>query len=313
MNLQTTTIAETATRCKDALANSLARNSARTYHRGVDLFTAYLADRGLPVDAGADQLTVEHFIGFPAVLAAGGYSRPTLCVYLAGLRRYLDWLVIHGALSLSYAELLRLEMATGEVTKKRHSRLPKTPKDGAIERMLAAARSLDLESPLAERNRAVIELLYSSGCRNEEITRLTVGNLNLAEREARVIGKGDKERLTWFSSQTAEALRAYWAARGNQAPDSPVFSRHDPAGRDRCLPLATQAVRAIVDQVRARAGETAITPHSFRHHFCTTMLAETGDIALVQDLAGHANANTTRIYAQIAAERLKSAHRKVFG
>lgn len=310
MNPQQTTITQAAADCAQSAAHTLAPHSARVYARAVDLF---LETIDLPPDSPTTALTIEHFITFHQRLAARDLSRSTVQVYTAGVRHFLDYLVIHGALDPTYAETLRLQMASRETTKRRHSRLPKTPKDGAIERMLAAARSLDLASPLAERNRAVIEMLYSSGCRNEEITRLTVGNLDLVEREARVIGKGDKERLTWFSTQAAEALEAYWQIRGNQAAGSPAFCRHDPAGRGQRLPLSTQAVRAIVAQVRENAGVGGITPHSFRHHFCTTMLAETGDIALVQDLAGHANANTTRIYAQIAAERLRSAHRKVFG
>jgi integrase/recombinase XerC len=313
MNLTNLTIASACAECITAAGRNRAAHTAATYGFAIQTFQQFLIDQGMPLSAPASEISIEHFIDFPAHLAAQNRKKTTIQVYLAGARYLSDWLTIAGLLAPTYEEMLRYKMAAGEIAKKRESKLPKTPAAGAVARICAAARALELPAPLAERSIALVELLASSGCRNEEITSLRVADLDLTERRGLVTGKGSKQGVIYFSPAAAEALAAYWAARGSRAPGAPVFSRHDRAAGGRLLPVSTTTVRAIVEQAAAAAGVSGFTPHSFRHAFAVQMLEETGDLALVQDLMRHANPGTTRVYATITAERLKSAHRKVFG
>src|SRR5205814_4200692 len=107
------------------------------------------------------------------------------------------------------------------------------------------------------------------------------------------------------------SIQTYLASRGDGATGRgmarlPLFARHDRAGDGRVLPLTTQTVRDVVWQLarRASAAEAGITPHRFRAWFATHLVAETGDLAAVQDLLGHESADTTRVYTKVAAQRL---------
>lgn len=296
----------------EASTNTLSHHTARAYAGAVRKFIDHLAASGITAADPVEAITVEHFISFPAYLVASGVSKASMAVQLAGAVQFLNWLVIAGALQPTYEDQLRLKTAAAEATKRHRSRLPHVPRESDVEKMRAAARTLDIPSPVRERNRAIIELLHSSGCRNEEICQLTVSDVDLSERQILVNGKGDKDRLVWFSSDAAVAIRTYWRARRDRRPEAPLFASHSrrcPAGQ----PVSTETVRDVVRAVAQRAGVTQITPHKFRHAFGTRMLEATGDLALVQDLLGHADPATTRTYARLTADRLKRAHREVFG
>src|SRR5207245_3460477 len=95
----------------------------------------------------------------------------------------------------------------------------------------------------------------------------------------------------------------------------PVFARHDRAARGRLSALSTDAVRDVIWRLAVAAGsrDAGLTPHRFRAWFATHLVAETGDLAAVQDLLGHESADTTRVYTRVAAQRPADVHRRAFG
>ncbi len=197
------------------------------------------------------------------------------------------------------------------------------------------------------RNVALLETLRCTGARVSEITGLNRADLDATNRRARVVGKGAKERWVYFSPAAWEAVQLYLRSRSRlmgeaaalkAVPDSPpasparkagsrarslaadlagqpLFARHDRgAGWKEVKPLLPHAIETMLWELVEQAGlEVKITPHRFRHWFATRMLAATGDLATTQDLLGHANPATTRIYAQVSESNKQKAHQEVFG
>jgi integrase/recombinase XerC len=305
--------------CTDDAATTRAVNTARSYRNGLNVFAQFLESKKIPLNSALDSLSIDYFIRFPGWLAGEGYSKKTIGVYISSAKFFLDWLVINGTLKPDYSETLRYDMAVKQVNKKRESRLPRTPDKGALEKILAVLSEWHMpdnnrERLIAMRNYAILWLLTSSGCRNNELVSLNVKDIDLPGRKAVVTGKGNKERKVFFNSTAAESIECYWSERGKREKTYPAFSRHDKGAGKRVLRITTRSVQNIVDDVTAMAGldKGSFTPHYFRHAFAITMLRETHDLALVQDLLGHSSPASTRVYAKIYPDDLERAHKEVW-
>jgi site-specific recombinase XerD len=164
----------------------------------------------------------------------------------------------------------------------------------------------------------MLEALRASGMRVGELVRLKRDDLDYRTRSARVTGKGDKQRIVYFDDAAWRAIQAYLkmrndGAKGRALYQLPLFARHDRRASDRVLPLTTDTVRWVFNQLARDANiEITMTPHSLRHAFATKILEATGDLALVQDMLGHSSPTTTRIYAKVSSKRMRDAHRTAF-
>lgn len=160
------------------------------------------------------------------------------------------------------------------------------------------------------RDRAALELLYSTGCRISELVSLNLTDVNLKDRSARVMGKGSKERTVFIGREALAVLREYILRRPHHAagdPDSAraLFMNHK--GRR----LTDRGVRFILGSYLAAAGlGKRVTPHTFRHSFATHLLNRGADIRAVQELLGHASLSTTQVYTHVGLERLKRVYRR---
>ena len=300
--------------CSESAYATRSSNTARAYHNAINLFEDYLKSQNISSSSSLSLITMEYFIRFPAWLSQKGYSKKTIGVYIAGIKYFLDWLVINGTISPSYNETLRYGMAVKQINRKRETRLPRTPEKGSVEKIYEIIHSINSPSPIKERNIALILLLITTGCRNNEIVQLKVKDLDLIGRKALVVGKGSKERRVFFNTETAEALDHYWTVRGFREKNNPAFARHDDGTGKKIQKLTTTSIRNIVDEIVMAAGldKGTFTPHYFRHAFAIKMLQETHDLALVQDLLGHATPASTRVYAKIYPDDLEKAHREVW-
>jgi integrase/recombinase XerC len=268
-------------------------------------------------------LTPEHLLTFARTHSDHGRTpRATVQLYATAVTRLYAWLVredIRPDLPLEKTQL-RLQQLRG----KRPKRLPKVPADELVARIIAVARGVPpAESKVGElirlRNVALVETLRGSGVRVSEAVSLRRGDLDVENRRAIVTGKGSKERLVFFTDVSWRAIRDYLELRADQAIGRalgalPVFARHDRAAGPKLRPLTTQSVRDVVWDLARAAGadELGLTPHRFRAWFATHLVAETGDLAAVQDLLGHESADTTRVYTKVAAQRLAEVHRRAF-
>jgi len=159
------------------------------------------------------------------------------------------------------------------------------------------------KTPLGLRDRALLELLYAAGLRASEILSLRIEQLDLAGRSARVIGKGDKERLVLLGSAAQEALDRYLhTAR-------PKLVRSKSGGEvflgNHGRRLTTSHLWGIVKRAAQTAGlDTRVYPHLLRHSFATHLLSGGADLRVIQELLGHASIGTTEIYTHVDEDRL---------
>ena len=179
----------------------------------------------------------------------------------------------------------------------------------ALPRVLSAQEvdqltSGELKTPQDIRNRAITELLFSSGLRVGELTSLNLGDVSFDMREVRVIGKGDKERVVPVGRVALEALEQYLAVR-------PCFKPRDNAlFVNRCgLRLNARTVQSFIKEAAKNTGLTGtVTPHKLRHSFATELLNHGADLRLVQEMLGHSNLGTTQIYTHVDLVRLQEVY-----
>ena len=170
------------------------------------------------------------------------------------------------------------------------------------------ARLLDfrVDDALSARDKAIMELFYSSGLRVAELVGLRVGDIDLADRTVRVLGKGAKTRIVPVGREALAALRAWLAERprgaGSQAV-TPLFT--GPGGRR----LSIRAVQLRVAQWARRQGlPMHVHPHMFRHSFATHLLESSGNLRGVQELLGHSDIATTQVYTHLDFQHLAKVY-----
>jgi integrase/recombinase XerC len=188
-------------------------------------------------------------------------------------------------------------------------RLPEFLSAEEIETLLqAVAREPD--SPLKLRNRAIVEILFSSGIRVGELTLLDFGHVNWEHAELLIKGKGGRERIAFISQRALDALSAYrsvWPQLAQAQPfhESALFLNYQGER------LNVRSVRRLLVEIGESAGlQKPLHPHVFRHSFATHLLNHGVDLRIVQELLGHISIRSTQIYTHVSTERLKRAYLK---
>ncbi|MBU5486425.1 tyrosine-type recombinase/integrase [Clostridium sp. MSJ-11] len=158
----------------------------------------------------------------------------------------------------------------------------------------------------SDREKALLEFLYSTGCRLSEVVSIDTKDINWYEMSLKVIGKGDKQRKVYFSTKAKILLKNYLTSRKDANPALFVASKY-PYKR-----LGGRSVEREIDKIAARANiEKSIYPHIFRHSFATHKLNSGMSLPVLQALMGHENPSTTQIYAQLSQENIKHEYRKI--
>ncbi len=182
---------------------------------------------------------------------------------------------------------------------------------GEVEDML---EQIDLTTESGLRDRAIIELLYSSGLRVSELVGLNRDSINLERREFMVRGKGSKDRPIFVSKSAADRIRDYLDARTDSLPalflnNSKNTQAVDTSGNYRRI--TARSVERIVEKYARLAGITKhVSPHTLRHSFATDLLMNGADLRSVQSMLGHADISTTQIYTHVTDAHLKEIHEK---
>jgi len=182
-------------------------------------------------------------------------------------------------------------------------KLPKYFSEKEMEELLNIP---DLSSKFGIRNRAILELIYSSGLRISEIAECKVGQIDLQEKLIKVIGKGNKERIIPISSKAKIAIRNYEKTRDqfkSRLSDESFFLSK--SGR----PLSSNEIRDVLSRYLSLVAKTkGYSPHSIRHSFATHLLARGADLRAVQEMLGHSNLSTTEIYTHLTLKDLKKVY-----
>ena len=195
-------------------------------------------------------------------------------------------------------------------TPKREKRLPGYLDRKAIERLFVLAETRAGTGTLqGRRNRAILELFYSTGMRLSELVGLDVDDLDLVSDQARVRGKGKKERLLPIGRPAIAALRAYFPKRDEVLREAPAPDRRAVFVGGRGKRLTQRAVQLLVRKFLDAVSEgQKVSTHSLRHSFATHLLDAGADLRAVQELLGHASLSTTQIYTHTSVERLKKVY-----
>lgn len=177
-----------------------------------------------------------------------------------------------------------------------------------VTRLIAAIKTDD---DIGVRDRAIVELLFSSGLRVSELVNLNRDHVNLERGEFTVRGKGQKDRPVFISPEASEWLAAYLATRHDSS--QPLFIRytgspqHDDRGED--MRLTARTIQRIVSRAARLAGITKhVSPHSLRHGFATDLLMNGADLRSVQAMLGHSNIATTQVYTHVTDPHLRDVH-----
>ena len=234
--------------------------------------------------------------------AAQGAARSTVSRRSASVKTFFRWAQRRG--SLEQDPSLRL-VAPG---KERHLPGVLTQPHAAAMLDLAAVASDD-NDPVHIRDRAILELLYASGMRVGELTGLDIDDLDLADRCARVTGKGDKQRIVPFGEPAHRAVQAYLtSARPRLLADhsGPAVFLGRRGGR-----VDQRQVRSMVHTMVGHLTDAPdIGPHGLRHSAATHLLDGGADVRTVQEVLGHASLATTQLYTHVSTERLRTAYRQ---
>lgn len=169
-----------------------------------------------------------------------------------------------------------------------------------IERLLAIPDNV--------RDKAILEVLFSTGLRVSELTKLNRDQINLERREFGVIGKGRRPRVVFLSDSAADWLQKYLDSREDS--DTALFIRTS-GNKSGALRLTPRSVQRLVEKYAKKARlPVKITPHGLRHSFATDLLSGGADLRAIQEMLGHKNVSTTQIYTHITNPQLKEIHAK---
>jgi integrase/recombinase XerC len=214
------------------------------------------------------------------------YGRATIQLKMSALRSFFRWLVRQDKIQQNPAVGLTLPRA--------RRRLPRFLSVEQVEALLRA--------PQNPRDRAILETLYSSGLRVQELTGLNDDDLDLVGEVVRVRGKGKKERWAPLGAPAVRAIQDYLGGRP-RAARGPLFVNRR-GGR-----LTPRSVQRMLKKYLRQVGlDPSLTPHKLRHSFATHLLDAGADLRSVQELLGHANLATTQIYTHVTTERLKRVY-----
>ncbi|MDX2130471.1 MAG: tyrosine recombinase [Planctomycetota bacterium] len=278
-------------------------NSLAAYGWDVLLLLGDLgAHGGTSLDAATPRAVAQHLAGLKTRRLMGGAS---VTRHLASIRVFFRWCVATGALDRDPTEPLERPH--------RWKRLPDVLSPAQVRKLLHACAPGDDDDDapaLWQRDRVLLELLYSSGLRASEAAGAMDADVLDTLGVLRVTGKGNKQRLVPFGQPARDAIDAY------RRDCRPRLLRPDGRDRGRLLlsatgrPLERVAVWQIVRRAAVRAGLRDVHPHTLRHSFATHLLIGGADLRVVQELLGHADIGTTQIYTHVDRSRLKSVHAK---
>ncbi len=183
---------------------------------------------------------------------------------------------------------------------KRERLLPKFLTPEEVERLLEAAAD---KGRLAARNRALFELIYSSGLRRSEVTGLKIGDVDSFNGVVKVLGKGNKERYVPVTNEALAAIKDYLSTRPNPQYQDALFLNKNGT------PLTGDGLAYIFKHLAIKAGVARrVSPHSLRHSFATHLLNNGCDLRSLQEMLGHKNLSATQVYTHVSLDKLKDVY-----
>ncbi len=276
------------------LERSLSDNSITAYEADIRKFVTYLDIKKVnisPINTSLQNL--KDFLEWINELGLNARSQARI---ISGLKAFFKYLLLEDIIDSDPSSLLE--------SPKLGRKLPEVLSIEEIDHIVSA---IDLSQPEGQRNKAIIETLYSCGLRVSELINLKISNLYFDEGFVRVVGKGDKERLVPIGQKAIKEIRYYFQDRNLQsnidkASENIVFLNR----------RGKQLTRVMIFTIIKRLAEKAeikknISPHTFRHSFATHLIDGGADLRAVQEMLGHESIITTEIYTHLDREYLRDA------
>ncbi len=284
------------------IERGVAANTISSYRRDLRRYTEHLIDRGIDDLRDTSEADVSDFLvalrkGDPetGAVALSAVSAARALVAVRGLHKFLT---AEGVLEVDVAR--EVKPATPS------RRLPKSlTVDEVVALLESAGGDRDSDGPLSLRNRALLEVLYSTGARISEAVGLDIDDVDTTSRSVLLRGKGGKQRLVPIGRPAVAALDTYLVrARPDMArrgKGSPAIFLNARGGR-----LSRQSAWQVLQDAAEHAGVTAaVSPHTMRHSFATHLLEGGADVRVVQELLGHSSVTTTQIYTLVTVNALR--------
>ena len=273
------------------IERSLSDNSVQAYTRDVKKFANY----AIPLDLSELKITRENISNFLSEIKDEGISARSQARIISGIKAFYKYLIMEDYLKVNPTELIE--------SPRIGLKLPDTLSLIEIDNLIAG---VDLSNKQGERNRAILETLYSCGLRVSELTNLQLSNTHFKQGYLKVIGKGDKERLAPIGGRAIKCLTIYINEVRNHQE---IKKGHEDFIflNNRGSKLTRVMIFLIIQKLAEQIGlKKKISPHTFRHSFATHLIEGGADLRAVQELLGHESITTTEIYTHLDKEYLRS-------
>ena len=274
---------------------NFSKHTAKAYYSDILDFLLWLGDTPLE---NVNFSKVREYLHF---IQKFNYKKTTIARKIASLRTFYKYLYREKKVESNPAMNLN--------SPKRPRQLPKFLTPYEVEQIL---NNIQIDTPAGYRNKAILELLWATGMRVSELSGLNFEDLNLANNEIRVFGKGSKERIILVTDRAKTYLQRYidtarpLVAKGfrtENSETSPVFINNTG------FRLQTRTIRNVIhDIVEKIQLPKHVTPHVFRHSFATHLIENGADLRVVQELLGHASISNTQIYTHVSSQHLKEVY-----
>lgn len=278
------------------IERGLSQNSINSYRQDVKKLIIFLEENNIeisPININSE--TIQQFI-YTIAKEINARSQSRL---ISGLRSFFEYLIFEDYRQTNPLALIE--------SPKIGRKLPDTLSIQDIDKIISA---IELSSPQGERNRAIIETLYSCGLRVSELTHLKISDLFFDEDFIKVTGKGDKQRFVPIGNSTQKYITIYKNEVRPHIPIIEAFSDTLFLNR-RGKQLSRAMIFSIVKQLAEKAGiHKTISPHTFRHSFATHLLENGADLRAIQLMLGHESITTTEIYMHVDKSHLKDVVNK---
>lgn len=272
------------------LEKNFSANTIDAYMRDLDKFFLFIKD------GGKDFLNVDlpDIHEFSAMMVDVGISPVSLSRILSGVRSFYHFLVLSDVLEVNPTELLEYP--------KKPKRLPDVL---SVDEIDAIESVIDLSQPEGQRNKTIIETLFSCGLRVSELVNLKISNMYLDDEFIKVEGKGSKQRLVPISEQAIHEIQLYFLDR-NLIDIAPEYQDYVFVSHRRKKPLTRVMVFIMIKNLVEKAGiKKTVSPHTFRHSFATSLLEGGANLRAIQAMLGHESIATTQIYTHIDTSHLR--------
>jgi len=275
------------------LEKSLSGNSIEAYLGDVEKLIQYFEANDIAVQPQhVVQQQIENFLEWVAELGMSARSQSRI---LSGIKAFYKYMLIEEIIDVSPAGLLE--------SPKLGTKLPEVLSLEEINSLIAA---IDLSKAEGERNKAMLETLYSCGLRVSELINLKISNLILADEYVRVVGKGNKERITPIGSVAIKHIKTYVNSVRNHMNNIAKEDEDILFLNRRGKKLTRVMVFTIVKQLVVKSGiNKNVSPHTFRHSFASHLVEAGADLRAVQEMLGHESITTTEIYTHLDREYLR--------